>query len=57
MNEELFCALARGIAHETIFEIKDNKQVDLNHPKLSELFKLSTPRPVFSQLWILEGAT
>ena len=56
MNEDLFCALARGISNEVIFQIEDNKEVNLKRPRLSELFKLSTPKKVFNRLEINEGA-
>lgn len=53
MNEELFCALARNLCHEVIFKMENNEVVKLHPPKLSELFKLSTPKPVFSRLSVI----
>ena len=56
MNEELFCALARGISKEIIYQIENDKEVKFNYPRLSEMFRLTTPTPVFKSLFILEGA-
>ena len=53
MNEDLFCALARGISHETIFKIENDKKVEFNRPKIKDLFKLTTHKEVFNQLFLV----
>lgn len=56
MNEELFCALAKGLNRQLIFELKDGQPVELHQPRIKNLLRLNTPKPVFNELVILEGA-
>ena len=56
MNEDLFCALARAISHKVQYKIENNKEVDFERPRIGELFKLTTQKKVFNQLFLLEGA-
>jgi hypothetical protein len=50
MSEQLFCEVSRNLTRKTFIKIEKEKVVDKYDSKISELFSLSTPRPVFSRL-------